>query len=150
VTGGGDVQLVSIFDLPRIAGVINVEGRPFRFILPYRDVIKLIGFYGLNIPNIDSIIDGPSGHDFIVIDAAIYSAFFSKLSISGSIDERRYLSVHDDVKSGMKNGVVNSARDHFLFQGYLEGRRAVLLVDGAKPQRSKLTKPGLILSRQFS
>jgi hypothetical protein len=38
------------------------------------------------------------------------------------VDEAWYLSQYPDVADAIRNGVVPSAREHFLFDGYLEGR----------------------------
>jgi hypothetical protein len=38
------------------------------------------------------------------------------------INEAWYLKTYDDIASGIKNGVVGSAKQHFVDDGYFEGR----------------------------
>ncbi len=38
------------------------------------------------------------------------------------VDEAWYLATYPDVVTGIKNGKVKSARDHFVHNGYFEGR----------------------------
>ena len=38
------------------------------------------------------------------------------------VDEEWYLATYPDVVVGIKNGKVSSARDHFMYNGYFEGR----------------------------
>ena len=38
------------------------------------------------------------------------------------VDEEWYLATYPDVVVGIKNGKVSSARDHFMHNGYFEGR----------------------------
>ena len=39
------------------------------------------------------------------------------------VDEAWYLRANPDVERGIKNGILQSARQHFLDHGYFEGRR---------------------------
>jgi len=38
------------------------------------------------------------------------------------VDEAWYLSQYPDVAEAIRNGIVTSAKEHFLFDGYFEGR----------------------------
>jgi hypothetical protein len=45
-----------------------------------------------------------------------------KLLVSVSVDEKWYLATYPDVEQGIQSGAVKSAKDHFVTNGYFEGR----------------------------
>jgi len=70
------------------------------------------------------------------------------------VDEAWYLSQYPDVADAIRKGIVTSAREHFLFDGYFEGRIPFLIeVDEAwyleqNPGVAEFIARGELLSAQ--
>jgi hypothetical protein len=70
------------------------------------------------------------------------------------VDEEWYLATYPDVVNGIRNGKVSSARDHFMHNGYFEGRLPFpLKVDErwyltANPEVAEFVRAGRLESGQ--
>lgn len=141
-------MIVDLIDLPEIQNSIRSDGFISFYILSYSQFIKFVHKYELQIPDVNTIIDLDGEHQFVIVGAASYSDFVCALEFSGTINEKRYLLLNPDVSAGIKNGMVASARDHYLVQGYLEERPAVILKAGETSARPRLTRSSATDSRR--
>jgi hypothetical protein len=51
-----------------------------------------------------------------------------KLLLSIPVDEKWYITTYPDVEQGIQSGTVKSAKDHFVSNGYFEGRLPAKIV----------------------
>jgi hypothetical protein len=51
-----------------------------------------------------------------------------KLLIAIPVDEKWYVTTYPDVEQGIQSGAVKSAKDHFVSNGYFEGRQPARIV----------------------
>ncbi len=63
---------------------------------------------------LDGSMAAPSGENFRSILKEVLAAV--------AFDEALYLSIYSDIRDAVQNGVIGSAREHFIQAGYFEGR----------------------------
>ncbi len=118
---------LAITDLPTILDVLHVSGAPNFVVLRYRDYIRFAALAGTDhAPEVVSVLDAGGEHEFVIVAFDAYWRGLISLDIVGHIDEASYLAWNPDVATAVERGEVTSGNDHYLFQGYLERRRATL------------------------
>lgn len=114
---------VPIAGLPKIARVLEVDCRPYFVVIAYP---AFVGFaaraWPTGSPEVLTFLDDGGEHRFVVMLMSAYRAALGALEVTGEIDERHYLRRHEDVRSGIKAEIVESATRHYIVQGYFEER----------------------------
>lgn len=81
------------------------------YVIPFNALLKQVG------------VSGPLGEGQEVrMTQEQLLALIRKLLVSVPVDEKWYVSTYPDVEQGIQSGSVKSAKDHFVSNGYFEGR----------------------------
>jgi hypothetical protein len=89
------------------------------YVIPFNVLLKQVG-----LP--DEVNDSQQVH----MTHEQFLSLIRKLLVSVPVDEKWYIATYPDVEQGIQTGAVKSAKDHFVSNGYFEGRLpAKVLVD---------------------
>ncbi len=123
---------VTIDALPILAGVLGPDLAQAVLIFDYWSYVRFIGRLDrCEPPDVELVLDHAGQHAFVLVSHAAFVAVLPFADVIGDIDHGHYLACHPDVAASVAEGRLGSAREHYVFQGYLE-RRAVRLVQGGR------------------
>jgi hypothetical protein len=74
------------------------------------------------IPDVAEILSYEGKRVFAILSIGEFKKLFANVHFTGDIDEAAYLAKYEDVAAAVRGGLVASAREHYLIQGYLERR----------------------------
>jgi len=81
------------------------------YVIPFNALLKQVGLAG-------ALNDSQGAH----VTQEQLLTLIRKLLISVPVDEKWYIATYPDVEQGIQSGSVKSAKDHFVSNGYFEGR----------------------------
>lgn len=81
------------------------------YVVPYAVLLKQIGLTG-----------EPRDGERVELTRDQILALIRKLLVSIPVDEVWYKSIYQDVEQAIQSGAVKSAKEHFVSNGYFEGR----------------------------
>jgi hypothetical protein len=81
------------------------------YVVPYAVLLKQIG-----------VLDDVGGNDRVEMSRDQLLSLIRNLLLSVSVDEAWYKTFYQDVEEAIQAGVVKSAKEHFVSNGYFEGR----------------------------
>ncbi len=120
---------ISLF--PLLLGSIGDHPEQKSLIFSYRDYVRFIATLEyFEPPDVELVLSQSAGHLFVIVRQTKFVSLLAAVDVVGEIDGAHYLATHLDVAAAVENGMLMSARDHYVFQGYLERRAMRLATQG--------------------
>ena len=114
---------IPISRLPLIVQTLAVGDATQFVVLGYEAFVTFVADTApARAPDVAAVLDHRDEHAFVILLFNQFTAYIKTLEISGTIDERHYLTVHPDVRLAVDRGHLQSATEHYIIAGYFERR----------------------------
>jgi hypothetical protein len=111
--------------LPPIVELLLVGQHPYFVVLAYPAWVRLVATEAAPVPpDVVAVLDAGDEHGFVILRFTAFREYIGEFTIDGAIDEARYLRKYADVAQAVEQGMLQTATEHFIRQGYFERREA--------------------------